>query len=1324
VRLSLRSIVMALLMVGVTVSLAVPAAAVDGDGDGIDDSLDDCQFAAGNSSVGLTGCPDADGNGVPDAEEETTGDWDEAGRELYASTGGGWGGSAARAVAWAPDGIHLAGGGDSNDIMLYSSGGNYLATLHTMADDLLDLEFSPDGSYLAASSEHNVSFTAGRVTILEMDWTTNSASVVQEIGSVHSDDVNSVAWTKDGAYLFTGCDDHLVRQFSTSNWTEVANYTMMDPVNNVEPTPDGRLIAATHGQELTVNWTSNGSVYMNVHNHSGTVRGLDISPDGRWLVTTGDDNYGRIYNLTNRSLEFNLSGFRDINEVSFSPDGAFFAVATDGSTSEIYQIGNGSSVVSFGSFGSSNQNRGTYDVEWSPDGTKLVYAQRRGRITMYVLPEGYIQLKGDITAELMLPLWRANWPSDGRPLSHDNMSTASMTQALCNGQSIAGTITHGAPHHLAAPLSNWSTSGLLDCAQTPRELLEIPVGRMPAALFVKENGTAQTCMEASGGLSMAQLRWIFSGASDASLSQNGWAPGISLSSVAPNNDGDGEKEWSDLHPSCPQEALHVTGRWDNRSVPMMMQRMLTCSDCQFSEGFFASTSQRYRFELETRSSIVFAASQDDDVLGFTELDVAISASGLYLVPIANNWTHGAADHISAGGGVILPSSDNSSNGSWPVQDDYVFIVNSDHTEDRFTLLNWLLSTTAQDQWENMGFVRLGPLALVHSWARIGVDATHILPDADGDGVWDGVDDCPDTWTSEPTDENGCAQHQLDDDGDGIFNHEDDCVNASGTSLWPLFGCPDADGDGWMDDSDAFPNEASQWYDSDGDGFGDNSSGVSPDDCPDGFGNSTVDRLGCYDTDGDGYSDEDGDWTISDGADAFPLDPAQWIDTDMDGWGDYHSYDVDEEGLRTNIQGDAFPDDLTQWRDIDGDGYGDNPSGDSADDCPNAAGLSLEDRLGCPDRDFDGWSDDADAFPDEVSQWVDGDDDGYGDNWNGASPDECIETPYSERMAVNSRGCGPSERDTDTDGIVDSNDICPNTPLVDAAWVYPDGCAESETDTDGDGVMNPIDGPDGVFKEVPSQSADSDGDGYGDNSSGVDGDACPNHAGTSTSDRLGCPDQDSDGYSDPEDGWLPEQGADAWATEPTQWSDFDGDGYYDNYGDPTWTPGRETDWPGHYVQGAKNPDACPTEASQFADPPGCPPRGSGTTAPNLDSGPSSSGGFSMIIIAVMAIVVLAIGGLVAAIVIKQRKPKGKKVRARLEQTLDIVDEAAHERIGGQQVGDQRTAPAEGAEYTSTDNPPWETQGAVGDDGFEWLEWPEQSERWWFRNDSGYWDEWLE
>ena len=31
--------------------------------------------------------------------------------------------------------------------------------------------------------------------------------------------------------------------------------------------------------------------------------------------------------------------------------------------------------------------------------------------------------------------------------------------------------------------------------------------------------------------------------------------------------------------------------------------------------------------------------------------------------------------------------------------------------------------------------------------------------------------------------------------------------------------------------------------------------------------------------------------------------------------------------------DAFPDDPTQWRDSDGDGFGDNTSGNNPDECP-------------------------------------------------------------------------------------------------------------------------------------------------------------------------------------------------------------------------------------------------------------------------------------------------------------------------------------------------------------------------------------------------------
>ena len=94
------------------------------------------------------------------------------------------------------------------------------------------------------------------------------------------------------------------------------------------------------------------------------------------------------------------------------------------------------------------------------------------------------------------------------------------------------------------------------------------------------------------------------------------------------------------------------------------------------------------------------------------------------------------------------------------------------------------------------------------------------------------------------------------------------------------------------------------------------------------GNSTQDRYGCPDSDGDGYSDEGPGWTIFDGADTFPNDGTQWVDTDGDGIGNNNiqgtHYTVNSSNLlRVNQTGDSFPDDATQWNDTDGDGWGDN-----------------------------------------------------------------------------------------------------------------------------------------------------------------------------------------------------------------------------------------------------------------------------------------------------------------------------------------------------------------------------------------------------------------
>ena len=65
-----RSLFLAFLMVSM---LSLPlASAADADGDGVDDSVDDCLYAAGNSTVDRNGCPDRDGDGTSDFNDGWT----------------------------------------------------------------------------------------------------------------------------------------------------------------------------------------------------------------------------------------------------------------------------------------------------------------------------------------------------------------------------------------------------------------------------------------------------------------------------------------------------------------------------------------------------------------------------------------------------------------------------------------------------------------------------------------------------------------------------------------------------------------------------------------------------------------------------------------------------------------------------------------------------------------------------------------------------------------------------------------------------------------------------------------------------------------------------------------------------------------------------------------------------------------------------------------------------------------------------------------------------------------------------------------------------
>ena len=115
----------------------------------------------------------------------------------------------------------------------------------------------------------------------------------------------------------------------------------------------------------------------------------------------------------------------------------------------------------------------------------------------------------------------------------------------------------------------------------------------------------------------------------------------------------------------------------------------------------------------------------------------------------------------------------------------------------------------------------------------------------------------------------------DSDSDGWGdNYNDESWDVNRSSTWPGLFMINAT------QVDKFPLDHYQWEDTDGDWYGDNQFGDDADSCPNVFGNSTADRYGCPDTDGDTYSDPTANWgSISQGgycqADGLPLDPTQW-----------------------------------------------------------------------------------------------------------------------------------------------------------------------------------------------------------------------------------------------------------------------------------------------------------------------------------------------------------------------------------------------------------------------------------------------------------------
>ena len=340
-------------------------------------------------------------------------------------------------------------------------------------------------------------------------------------------------------------------------------------------------------------------------------------------------------------------------------------------------------------------------------------------------------------------------------------------------------------------------------------------------------------------------------------------------------------------------------------------------------------------------------------------------------------------------------------------------------------------------------------------------------DEDGDGVLDENDQCPDTPQTELADlETGCSVSQTDSDGDGVFDDVDICPNTPLGETANALGCSASQTD----------------IDTDADGVNDiDGTGQLLDLCPNTNSTTPADENGCAAYQRDGDQD-----LVMDDVDLCPnttpgasVDAVGCVQLGVDQDGDDHDDDVD-----------AFPQDATQWADTDGDRWGDNWADASwtasregsvgqwflnattPDACPETNGASDQGGIyGCLDSDGDGWADpvgafvahpdgQADAFPQNATQWADTDGDGFGDNDPGFKADKCVNTPG---VAGGNPGDGcplpyVPPPDEDDDGVPDSRDDCRGTENRHKDMVDVNGCSESQLEDQEEESTPLMEGP--------------------------------------------------------------------------------------------------------------------------------------------------------------------------------------------------------------------------------------------------------------------------
>jgi WD40 repeat protein len=347
---------------------------------------------------------DVDGSRVADAEETL--------RTILAATGGtplptpatqGW----VSETAASPDGRWLAAAGADGIVSVwdmrpgdereprhyplrhYATAENLSANEDTpVREDILHLQFTPDSQELLVASS-NLSLLAWNTTT----HTTSTIALSSPPATLTDGEVADITISNDGHTLAMAASGDTVALWDVRTPTQEPRlmHGANPHLSQVRFSPDGRWMVSG-GQDQTLRlWDmqrTHPTTPTLMRGHTAAISSFTFSPDSRYLAAGSSSGHVRLWDLRTPGAEpLLLTGHTlDVQAVTFSPDGAWFASSGTDAAIRLWSTDTltGSGTLMRGHRGIVNH------LVFSPDGQRLASGGWDGTIRLWNLdnPEG------------------------------------------------------------------------------------------------------------------------------------------------------------------------------------------------------------------------------------------------------------------------------------------------------------------------------------------------------------------------------------------------------------------------------------------------------------------------------------------------------------------------------------------------------------------------------------------------------------------------------------------------------------------------------------------------------------------------------------------------------------------------------------------------------------------------------------------------------------------------------------------------------------------------------------------------------------------------